>query len=576
VPASLRQLIEAPPSVDVQRTTFSVDALGRYICSLWDEAVNNGGAPFDAVVVGAGMYGAYCAEKIYRLGKANGRRVLLLDAGPFLVSEHVQNLARIGLNVPGPIPPASDPGTARELVWGVPWRGNTEFPGLAYCVGGKSLYWGGWCPRLTAADLASWPATAAQRLLATYPVVEEETGVLPTTDFITGALFTALRNALVAATPAVANIDLAAGVNGVAAAPLAVQGIPPSSGLFSFDKFSSVPILTDAIRDDVAQSGVNDAARHLFLVPNAHVTRLRAASGAVTGLDAVVNGQPRFLPIPPGCAVVLASSAIETTRLALVSFPTPQMGRNLMAHVRSDFTVRIRRAALGPLPQFLETAALLVRGATPQGRFHLQVTAAANQASESDALLFRMIPDLEELDRILANQDGDKVAITLRAVGEMAGDKTTPLPNAVASWMNLSPFEQDEFGVPRAWVQLTLAPGDLQLWQAMDQTAVALAQQIAGGAQNIEYLYDGGWQAQPPPLARPFPEWHRGLGTTYHESGTLWMGDHPAHSVTNATCRFHHIQNAFACDQSVFPTVGSANPVLTGLCLARGIAEALA
>lgn len=42
---------------------------------------------------------------------------------------------------------------ARELVWGLPWRGNVEFPGLAYCLDGKSLYWGGWCPRLTAADL---------------------------------------------------------------------------------------------------------------------------------------------------------------------------------------------------------------------------------------------------------------------------------------------------------------------------------------------------------------------------------------------------------------------------------------
>ena len=32
------------------------------------------------------------------------------------------------------------------------------------------------------------------------------------------------------------------------------------------------------------------------------------------------------------------------------------------------------------------------------------------------------------------------------------------------------------------------------------------------------------------PLNRQFPEWHRGLGTTYHEAGTLWMGDSPATS----------------------------------------------
>lgn len=110
----------------------------------------------------------------------------------------------------------------------------------------------------------------------------------------------------------------------------------------------------------------------------------------------------------------------------------------------------------------------------------------------------------------------------------------------------------------------------------MDQCALALVQQVAGNPQHIEYLYDGVWRSQPPPLTRLFPEWHRGLGTTYHESGTLWMGQNPAQSVTNTICRFHHIQNAFACDQSVFPTVGSVNPVLTGLCLARGVAEVIA
>jgi hypothetical protein len=40
------------------------------------------------------MYGAYCATKIFRLHP--GKRVLVLDAGRFLVSEHVQNLGRIG------------------------------------------------------------------------------------------------------------------------------------------------------------------------------------------------------------------------------------------------------------------------------------------------------------------------------------------------------------------------------------------------------------------------------------------------------------------------------------------------
>jgi len=569
----LPNLVPADGLVDVQQTTFALDAMGRYTCSTWDEATASGRPPFTAVVVGAGMYGAYCAVKLFR--RKPNTRVLLLDAGRFLVSEHVQNLARVGLNVASPITPSQDPGVARELVWGLPWRGNVDFPGLAYCTGGKSIYWGGWCPRFTNTDLQQWPAATRQFLQDNYTDVESETGVVPATDFIFGELLDVLQPEVLAATPMVADIELIVGDKGVEPAPLAVQGSAPASGLFSFDKFSSLPLLVDAIRDDVSASGVNDANRRLFLVPVAHVVKLHTSGGTVHTIEVDVGGQRRFLDITPQCAVVLAASAVESTRIALHSFPTPLMGRNLMAHVRSDFTVRVRRAAFPTLPAHVQTAALLVRGLTPQGRFHLQVTASTH-SSGSDELLFRMIPDLDILSAQLANQDPDWVTITFRGIGQMRGDRATPVPNADGSWIDLSPFENDEYGVPRAYVQIKAHADDLLVWEKMDAAAVALARAIAKAPGNIQYLYDGGWKDQPFPLNRSFPEWHRGLGTTYHESGTLWMGTDPNASVTNDVGRFHHVNNAYACDQSLFPTVGSVNPVLTGLTLARRIAEEIA
>src|SRR3954453_23324723 len=160
------------PRVDVQSTTFSVDALGRFICNSWGEATGSG--PFDVIVVGSGVYGGYCAEKGFRRRK----RVLVLEAGPFLVSEHVQNLARIGLNVPQPVLPESpEAAQARELVWGIVWRGKQIFPGQAYCGGGKSLYWGGWSPRLTDDVLAGWPAAARAYLQGHYERLELQLGV---------------------------------------------------------------------------------------------------------------------------------------------------------------------------------------------------------------------------------------------------------------------------------------------------------------------------------------------------------------------------------------------------------------
>lgn len=337
------------------------------------------------------------------------------------------------------------------------------------------------------------------------------------------------------------------------------------SGLFSFDKYSSFPLLVDAIREDVAASGHNDADRCLFLVPLAHVVALHAAAGMVHGIEVDVAGQRQSLPVHPGCAVILAASGIESTRLALHSFPTPVMGRNLMAHVRSDFAVRIHRSALPDIPGRVQTGALLVRGVARTGRFHLQVTGSTSRAG-SDELLFRKVPDVDILDQRLANTDPDLVTVTLRAIGEMHGDRTSPVPNADTSWIDLSPFESDR-GVPRAYVHVKLDQADNETWRAMDRAALALAQAVAGDPSKIQYLSDGGFQTQPFPLDRPFPEWHRGLGTTYHESGTLWL--------TNPLGRFHHVQNAYACEQSVFPTVGSVNPVLTGLTLARRLAEQL-
>ena len=548
------QPIQPPP--DVQRTTMSLDVMGRFVCNTWDEAINNGGAPFDAIVIGGGMFGGYCANRISRAGG----RVLVLEAGPFLVPSHVQNLPRTGLNVPSPMLPSQDNGIARELVWGMPWRSNTQWVGQAFCVGGKSLYWGGWCPRLEMDDLATWPPSVAQYLQQHYPTLERQLGVADTTDFIQGPLYDLLRTRIG---------DLAQGavpdITGVESPPLAVQGQSPASGLFAFDKYSSVTVLIDAVREAAGQS---DANRPLFIVPNAHVTRLDYHNGVVTGLHAWADGAARFVAIQPGCSVILAAGMIESTRLALLSFPTaaggqPEMiGRHLISHVRSNMFFKVRRSALdqnGTLPALLQTGALLVRGRGPQGKFQIQLTASADMSGNSDALLYTMIPDIDQLDALLSMQQAGWISFALRGASEMPGD-TAPVPHDSGSWIDLSPFESDEFGMPRAFVSMKTTPGDEALATTMEQCMVALARGLANGNDaDLE-------------MDNPFRD---ALGSTYHESGTLWMGIDPASSVTDPNGRFHHVANAYCADQSLFVTVGSVNPVLTGLTLARKVSDAV-
>lgn len=109
----------------------------------------------------------------------------------------------------------------------------------------KSLYWGGWCPRMTEGDLtkADWPPEVAQYLRDHYLGLEQRTGVDKTTDFITGDLYDELKRAFETAAAGVPETEktLPNSINGVQEAPLAVQGEPPGPGLFSFDKYSSAP-----------------------------------------------------------------------------------------------------------------------------------------------------------------------------------------------------------------------------------------------------------------------------------------------------------------------------------------------
>ena len=195
---------------------------------------------FNAIVIGSGMYGAFCAERIYR----RGGRVLVLEAGPFVVSEQVQNMADPGFDV-----------LEAEGLTGFPAFGEYRSPALpsnnqklpiqfarhSYNIGGKSVRWGGWSPRLTEDDLALWPADMARYFEDYYREIEFQIGAFPTADFIKGPL----AEAIFARTkPLEGTLD----IKQVLAPPIAVQAEQPASGLFSFDKYSSLPVLIESLR----------------------------------------------------------------------------------------------------------------------------------------------------------------------------------------------------------------------------------------------------------------------------------------------------------------------------------------
>src|SRR5690242_21542241 len=93
---------------------------------------------------------------------------------------------------------------------------------------------------------------------------------------------------------------------------------------------------------------------------------------------------------------------------------------------------------------------------------------------------------------------------------------------------------------------------------AMNKAAIDLAKGIANNPAKVIVKSQG----------------DDALGSTHHEAGTLWMGS-AGSSITDKDGRFHHISNVYVAGPALFPPIGSANPSLTAMPLARDTARAI-
>jgi choline dehydrogenase-like flavoprotein len=354
-----------------ETTTFSLDNMGRFLCNTLQEAFDSAAETiagrkrdFDVIVIGGGTFGAVVAEHLFMADTTRSRRILVLEAGPFVLPEHFQNMPFLG--------------GAPDMR--VPWLNHPalNYSGLIFAIGGRSLTWGGWSPELLDEEMTAWPPTVRTALRPPAPAegyfaaASRQIGVKETNDFIYGPLHTALRKQLHAGLKAVGNVtgftfsDLLEhpavrypdpGEPPIDAkllrdwlglldtdttpepelrelfkleAPLAVQSTT-LPGLFPTNKFSAVPALIRAVRlagNEADGTGpVADARKRLMVVPNCHVQELITQMQPdnwvqVTGVRVWQNGGSVDISLASPrngrqSAVVVALGTIETTRMAL-------------------------------------------------------------------------------------------------------------------------------------------------------------------------------------------------------------------------------------------------------------------
>jgi hypothetical protein len=53
--------------------------------------------------------------------------------------------------------PGSAPRSRAPFLRGLPWNSTVEFGGLAFCLGGRSLYWRGWLPQYLDSEMHRTP-----------------------------------------------------------------------------------------------------------------------------------------------------------------------------------------------------------------------------------------------------------------------------------------------------------------------------------------------------------------------------------------------------------------------------------
>jgi hypothetical protein len=473
-----------------------------------------------------------------------------------------------------------------------------------------------------------WPISVVDDLNGKYfAEAAQQIGTDQTNDFISGPMHEALRKQLFdginagkvssAIKPAElppAKLDVPSGTPAnikeqyKLEAPLAVQS-RAGSGLFPFNKFSAAPLIIKAARAASIESMQavgypDDVKKRLMVVPHCRVIRLvtnvQNGLGHVTGVECEtyapicgdssnVQKQRLTIPLTDNGNVVIALGTIESARLALLSFQGVtnynRIGKNLMAHLRSNLTISIPRSSLSslnPAVKALQASALFVKGrhtfsdGSGKGYFHLQITAAGldKLSPDSEAELFKKIPDLDSMMPLQEVNDST-VVITIRGIGET--QEQNPGSNITLT------SETDEVGVQRALVTYSLSANDFELWDAMDKASDDVARVFANGNGFTVFTASGPQTVQFTSDLRklvPYkPVWEGGrrdgMGTTHHEAGPLCIGDDPNLSATDADARFHFVDNAYVAGPALFPTVGSPNPMLTGVALARRLAEHL-
>jgi choline dehydrogenase-like flavoprotein len=305
------------------------------------------------------------------------------------------------------------------------------------------------------------------------------------------------------------------------------------------------------------------------LIAQTMVTKVAVAGAAATGVRWVrMTASGPVTGTESADVVVMAASAIETVRLALLSeFPdaSGKLGRRLMLHSFVDGTAifldermhayrgrsTTQCAEDAADPDFPGARSFAKSNGLPYIRGGI-MEFGGSQDPISEAQSYQTLLSLVRSSKPFGTEFKQLMRSSIlrdRLAGcSLVGDEPPYLDHTVT----LDPTVQDVFGLPVA--QITWSPGKYE--QVAQQFYIPLLKTMmtkAGAAVA---------------LAVPDTINSGGLPTGKHILGGMMMGADPATSVTDSYGRVHGLDNVYVADGSVFVTSGAHNPTNTIMAVA--------
>jgi choline dehydrogenase-like flavoprotein len=501
---------------------------------------------FDVIVIGTGAGGGTLLHRLAPTGK----RILVLERGGFLPREK-RNWDVRAVQLEGCYNP--------DETW-LDRAGNPFAPGVKYAVGGNTKVWGAATLRLRPADFGAvrhaggvspaWPMgydelepyyVEAERLWG----VRGQRGADPTE----GPSSAPYAHGPVRHEARVAELVHDFAKAGVTAWPLplaiGLDDADPGSACIRCDTCDGFPCLVRA-KSDAETICVLPALAHpkVTLVTGARATRLETdASGrSVVAVHAEVDGRPEHFR---GDLVVVAAGAINSAALFLrstsarwpngIANDAGLVGTHYMCHQNSAvFTLSAR------------------------------ANYSAFQKSFAISDWYHAGPDFgHPLGLVQPLNRTGALQLAAQPPGVDGYSPEFLSTHSLEFWLTSEDLPARENRVrldAQGRVVLEYEPNNLE-------AHAQLARRLATTLARVE---GDGFDPD-----KHFRVSRMPIGVCSHQCGTLRMGDDPASSVLDPTCRARGVDNLYVADAASFPASAAVNPTLTIVANAMRVADHL-